>query len=79
MRTSTIISLAWFIALAILVVPAGAHAYLDPGTGSVIVQAVVAGVVAVGFFVKTQWHRLTTFVGSLFGKKTASRDASKKK
>ena len=35
-----------------------AHAYLDPGTGSVILQGVLAAIVAIGLTAKLYWHRL---------------------
>jgi hypothetical protein len=37
-------------------------AYLDPGTGSIIIQAVVAGVVGVLAIVRMYWSRLKGFV-----------------
>jgi hypothetical protein len=43
-------------------------AYLDAASGSMIVQAVVAGVAGVAVFVKVFWRRLTT----LFRRKSAS-------
>src|SRR5215204_5781140 len=33
-------------------------AYLDPGTGSMLVQLLVGGVAAVGVAVKLYWHRI---------------------
>jgi hypothetical protein len=46
-------------ALALFVpVPATAQ-YLDPGSASIIVQAVVAGVVAVGAGVRLYWTKLS--------------------
>ena len=60
--------LALFAAIAAVVIPADAHAYIDPGTGSVIIQAVIGAVVAVGFFLKTNWIRVKTFFKKLFGK-----------
>ena len=33
-------------------------AYLDPGSGSMILQAVVGGVAAVGVFARLHWRRL---------------------
>ena len=59
--------LALFAAVAAVIIPANAHAYIDPGTGSVIVQAVIGGVVAVGFFLKTNWLRVKTFAKKIFG------------
>ncbi|HEY8108968.1 MAG TPA: hypothetical protein VIF43_03095 [Patescibacteria group bacterium] len=59
---------AWATAITVVIVPANAHAYIDPGTGSVIIQAVIGAVVAVGFFLKTNWLRVKTFFKKLFGK-----------
>ena len=33
-------------------------AYLDPGTGSMLVQLLVGGVAAAGVAVKLYWHRI---------------------
>lgn len=33
-------------------------AYLDPGTGSMIIQLVIASVVAVGAFIKIKWNAI---------------------
>ncbi len=33
-------------------------AYLDGGTGSLIIQAVIASVVTTGYVVKSRWHLL---------------------
>jgi hypothetical protein len=35
--------------------------YLDPGTGSIIVQAVLAGVVGVGTVLKLYWAKVQGF------------------
>ncbi len=34
-------------------------AYLDPGAGSIVVQAVVAGLAGVGVMLRLGWRRLT--------------------
>ena len=41
-----------------------AHAYLDPGTGSILLQALAAAVLAAGVF----WRRIITFVKDVFKK-----------
>ncbi len=41
-----------------------AHAYLDPGTGSVIIQGVIATIAAAGVVARLYWHRLTAFFGT---------------
>lgn len=45
--------------------PIPAYAYLDPGTGSIILQGIIAGIASVSFAVKLYWHKLK----SLFQKK----------
>lgn len=39
-----------------------AHAYLDPGTGSVVVQTIIATVVAAGFVIKGFWYKIIRFI-----------------
>ena len=41
----------------------GVLAYLDPGSGSMILQAVVGGVAAVAVAGKFYWRRLLGFLG----------------
>jgi len=57
-----------FLLLVGLAVPGVASAYLDPGTGSFILQmlvgAVLGGLVAIGVF----WKRVLGFLKRLFGK-----------
>lgn len=44
-----------------------AHAYLDPGTGSIILQSLLAGIaVAIGVL-RLYWQRFKSFLGSLTG------------
>jgi hypothetical protein len=38
--------------------PTTVFAYLDPGTGSMIVQLLVGGVAAVAVTAKLYWHRI---------------------
>ena len=45
-----------------------ASAYLDPGTGSMILQGLIAGVAIAWFTIKNYWYKLTAF----FGKKKES-------
>jgi hypothetical protein len=39
-----------------------ANAYVDPGTGSFVFQAVIGGILAVGLAVKLFWRRIIAFV-----------------
>jgi hypothetical protein len=47
------------VVIALVVLERPAAAYLDPGTGSMLLQAVLGGVAAVGVIAKLYWHRLT--------------------
>jgi hypothetical protein len=45
-----------------------AHAYLDPGSGSYIFQAVIAGALGIGVALKVFWGRIAAFFSGLFSK-----------
>ena len=47
-----------------------AWAYLDPGTGSMLLQVILGGIAAVGVAIKLGWHRIRAALG--FGKKTGT-------
>ena len=38
-----------------------AYAYIDPGTGSIIIQAIVGAFAAGGIFLKKYWYKLKNF------------------
>jgi len=46
-------------ALSLLLFAPKAHAYIDPGSGSFLLQGLVAGVLGLGVTLKLYWHRLT--------------------
>lgn len=50
-----------------------ALAYVDPGTGSYVLQIVIAGLVAGVFAIKTFWLQIVAFFGGLFGRRTRTR------
>jgi NADH:ubiquinone oxidoreductase subunit K len=57
---------------ASLSITSPAHAYLDPGTGSMLLSAIIGVAAAVGLALKLFWYRL---VGLLRGKKGERPDA----
>jgi hypothetical protein len=59
-------TLAWLM-------PADAHAYLDPATGSILVQGLIGAIAAIGVF----YGRIRDAVRRLFGAK-ARREASER-
>ncbi|MFN8391133.1 MAG: hypothetical protein U0136_12655 [Bdellovibrionota bacterium] len=58
-------STALLFALALsatLLTPRTAHAYVDPGTGSMVLQLLLAGAAGVGVLWKLVWRRIVRFV-----------------
>ena len=47
-----------------------AYAYLDPGTGSIIISAIIAGIVTI----KTYWNNLIQKLKKMFSKKKINKD-----
>ena len=59
-------SLSFVLALAAMLVGAStstAHAYLDPGTGSIILQVLLGGVAGLTLACKLYWQKLITMLG----------------
>lgn len=53
-----------FLMAAILALASGnASAYLDPGTGSMLLQVILGGVAAVAVAVKLYWFRILSALG----------------
>jgi hypothetical protein len=44
-----------------------AFAYLDPGTGSILLQALIAGVIGTAAFARMYWTRFKEIVRRTFG------------
>lgn len=59
----------FFSALYLVLIPQNAHAYLDPGTGSYILQVGAAVLFAGLFILKTWWTQVNHFFSKLFGRK----------
>ena len=58
------------ILLALLAEPA--FAYLDPGTGSMLLQVILGGIAAVGVALKLFWHKIRVAIG--LSKKPGAED-----
>lgn len=46
----------------------GAHAYIDPGSGSVLLQLLLGGIAGIGVVAKLYWEQDKTRCRSLFGR-----------
>jgi hypothetical protein len=51
------------LALCALALPGRAHAYLDPASGSILLQVLLGGLAGAGLLIKLYWQRLLRFVG----------------
>ena len=48
-------------------------AYIDPGTGSYVLQILIAGLVGGAFALKMFWRNVTAFLSRIFRGKDASK------
>lgn len=61
-------------ALAVGVWSLPAYAYLDPGTGSMLIQGIIGAIAAVGVTLKLYWHKIKLIIS---GRKTKSKATEK--
>ncbi len=54
--------------------PPGVYAYIDPGSGSYVVQVVLAAILGGLFAVKIYWNKIKEFVSKLFPKKSKENE-----
>jgi len=54
------------VGLLLFVLADEAYAYIDPGSGSYILQLLIAGLLGAAFAVKIYWKRIKAFFSSLF-------------
>jgi len=54
------------IILILLIFPQGSYAYLDPGTGSYIIQIIIAGFLGGIFALKIFWKQIKIFFVKIF-------------
>jgi hypothetical protein len=52
------------LCVTLLLWPAAAHAYLDPATGSMLLQLLLGGVAGAAVLVKLFWRRILGFFGA---------------
>jgi hypothetical protein len=51
------------ITVCLMLMISDAVAYLDPGTGSMLLQVILGGIAAVGVAIKLYWHKLRAAFG----------------
>jgi len=45
-----------------------AHAYIDPGSGSIVIQALIGALVGVGITLKVYWAKIRMAIDTKFSK-----------
>ncbi len=55
-----------------LLTTANSFSYIDPGTGSYIIQIIIASVLAVLTLSRIYWSRLKAFFGGIFAKQSSN-------
>jgi len=45
----------------LIALPQSAYAYVDPGTGSYILQILLAGIIGIPFIIKSKWNKIVLF------------------
>ena len=56
---SMTIGLSAFLAIA----PTTAHAYIDPNSGSLMLQAILGGIAGLAVIIRLYWHKLRAMLG----------------
>ena len=62
----------YLIVIMLVLATEPAFAYLDPGTGSMLLQVILGGVAAVAVAIKLFWYKIRAAVG--LGKKSSAED-----
>jgi hypothetical protein len=56
--------LSW-LAVQLAIFSTAAHAYLDPGTGSILVQSLLAGIAGAAAVISLYWQRIKAFFSNM--------------
>ena len=59
--------------LTLIIFPTKAFAYLDPGTGSIILQAILGFIAATVASISIYWEKFKSLISKLFGKKKENK------
>lgn len=70
-----LLTICLLVMLFYLAFPPFAYAYLDPGTGSYILQLIIAGLVGGLFAIRLFWNRIKTFFENLFSRGEKRQEA----
>ena len=66
LKTQSVLSSVMFSLPPLLFISQNIHAYIDAGTGSLIIQILIASFVGGVFLIKVFWRKIKAFLSSLF-------------
>jgi len=62
--------LPWALTITLLTFSPAAMAYLDPGTGSMLISAIVGLLASLALAIKTYWYKFVGMIRQLLGRGT---------
>ena len=65
-----------FTILSVIIFPNHTYAYLDPGTGSIILQAIIGFLAASVTAISIYWSKFKSLISRIFNKKEIEKDKS---
>ena len=71
MKSNSKLLVSFTVLFVLMLFTEPVYAYLDPGTGSMMVQALLAAVAAVSVSIGIFWRRLRSFFNRIFGRKSS--------
>ena len=71
-------TLVLMVAAGLIVLSKPAYAYLDPGTGSYIIQVLIATLAGGTYLIFTSWSKIKTFLSELLSKLSRRKDEKDK-
>jgi hypothetical protein len=73
-RHASRLVLTCLVGALILIFSSEASAYIDPGTGSFLLQMLIAGIVGAGFAIGIFWRSVKGFFARLFRRRPSELD-----
>lgn len=74
MRSIKFTTLITLIFLALFLFPRSVHAYVDPGTGSYVIQLIMAFFLGGVFAIKLYWKKIKSFLAKFLSRKGDTKD-----
>lgn len=62
------------VCIILLLVPSVSWGYIDPGSGSAIMSAIIGFFVAIGLVIKTFWYKIKSFFTGKKPKEETNKD-----